>query len=239
MLNYKNILFTGGTGRFGRVFKSIQKSKKYLYPSSRDLNILNFDSIKKYIKKTKPDLVIHCAGLSRPMNIHEKDINKSIDTNIIGTCNLVKVCNLFKIKIIYFSTCSVYPGTRGNYNEDDSLLPVNNYAWSKLGGESAVMMYKNSLILRISMTERPFTHKSAYKNLITNFLFHDDFVKFLPKLFKYKGVINVGGPTQSAYEFAKKYNPKINGILIKKKNHKIFKINYSMNTNKLKKIIND
>ena len=53
MLNYKNILFTGGTGRFGSVFKNIQKSKNYLYPSSKDLNILNFDSIKNFIKKKK------------------------------------------------------------------------------------------------------------------------------------------------------------------------------------------
>ncbi len=239
MLKYKNILFTGGTGRFGRVFRKYQNSKIYSYPSSKELNILDFDSIKKYIQKKKPDLVIHCAGLSRPMDIHEKNINKSIDINIIGTCNLVKVCSLFKVKIIYFSTCSVYPGTKGSYKEEDPLLPINNYAWSKLGGESAVLMYKNSLVLRISMTERPFTHKSAYKNLITNFLFHDDFVKFLPKLFKYKGIINVGGPTQSVYKFAKKYNPKIKGILIKKKRKEALRINYSMNTKKLKEIIND
>ena len=237
MSKYKNILFTGGTGRFGRVFQKIHSNKKYLYPSSSELNILKFEKIKNYIKKKRPDLIVHCAGLSRPMEVHENNINKSIDQNIIGTCNLVKICSLFKIKIIYFSTCSVYPGTKGNYKESDSLFPVNNYAWSKMGGETAVMMYKNSLILRISMTERPFMHKSAYKNLITNFIFHDDFAKFLPKLFKYKGIINVGGPTQTAHSFAKKYNSKIKGIFIN--NDKKYKINYSMNISKLKKITDD
>ena len=59
------------------------------------------------------------------------------------------------IKLIYFSTNYVYPGKRGNYKEEDPLLPVNNYAWSKLGGEAAVQMYSNSLILRVSMTEKP------------------------------------------------------------------------------------
>ena len=33
------------------------------------------------------------------MQIHDKDIIKSIDTNIIGTCNLVIACSKLKIKL--------------------------------------------------------------------------------------------------------------------------------------------
>ena len=77
----------------------------------------------------------------------KKILGKSINLNIVGTANLVNVCSKLKIKLIYFSTSYVYPGTKGNYNERDAVLPWNNYAWSKLGGESAVQMYKNSLIL--------------------------------------------------------------------------------------------
>ena len=54
------------------------------------------------------------------------------------------------------------------------------------------------------MTEKPFIHKKAFKNVKTNFIFHDEVIKVLPKLFKYKGVINIGGPTQSVFNFAKK-----------------------------------
>ena len=89
------------------------------------------------------------------MSIHDKDINKSIDLNIIGTSNLVKICN--KKLNNFFSTGYLYPGTKGNYTEKDPLLPWNNYGWSKLGAESAVQMYKNSLIIRACMTEKPFT----------------------------------------------------------------------------------
>ena len=81
------------------------------------------------------------------MKIHEKNISKSINLNIIGTCKLVNIASKFKIKIIYLSTSYVYPGNKGNYKEDDPLKPWNNYSWSKLGGECAVQMYKNSLIL--------------------------------------------------------------------------------------------
>ena len=119
------------------------------------------------------------------------------------------ICSELKIKLIYFSTSYVYPGTKGNYKEKDSLLPVNNYAWSKLGGECAVQMYKNSLILRICMTEKPFVHSKAFVDFITNFIFHEGIAKYLFKLINKKGIINVGGETQSVYSFAKKYNTKI------------------------------
>ena len=33
----------------------------------------------------------------------------------------------------------------GGYKENSALLPINNYAWSKLGGESSVKLLKNSL----------------------------------------------------------------------------------------------
>tara|TARA_Y100000590_G_scaffold118806_1_gene135995 strand:+ start:3177 stop:3896 length:720 start_codon:yes stop_codon:yes gene_type:complete len=239
MSNYKKILFTGASGRFGQVFKKIYNSKKYLYPSRKEFNITNYKSSLKYIKKNKPDLIIHCAALSRPMSIHNTNIIDSIETNIIGTSNLVKACSIQKIKLIYFSTSYVYPGLKGNYKETESIQPINNYAWSKLGGECAVQLYKNSLILRICMTEKPFVHKYAFKNFMTNFIFHDEVAKFLPKLFKYKGIINVGGPIKNVYDFAKKYNSKIKGKYIQRSKTTINRLKPSMNISKLKKIIND
>jgi len=234
---YKKILFTGSSGRFGKVFKKINNSKKFIYPTSKQLNIINPLSVSKFFKKNKIDLVIHCAALSRPMNIHERKPIKSISTNIIGTANLVNECIKKNVKIIYFSTNYVYPGLKGNYNEESSLNPINNYAWSKLGGECAVKIYEKSLILRICMTEKPFVHKKAFKNMKTNFIFHEEVAKFLPKLFRYKGILNVGGPMQSVYSFAKNFNPNIKGINLKKNKHNLNMLNCSMNINKLKKIL--
>ena len=171
------------------------------------------------------------------MKMHDKQISKSISLNIIGTSNIVKVCEQLKIKLIYFSTSYVYPGTRGNYKETDALKPINNYAWSKLGGEAAVQMYKNSLILRISMTEKPFVHKKAFVDAKTNFIYHEDLVKMFLKLIDKKGVINVGGPTQSVYDFVKKDNKKIKKIRAKHNKKLNFPLNSSMNLSKLKKIV--
>ena len=127
------------------------------------------------------------------MKIHEKNISKSIAINIIGTSNLVNICSQFNIKLIYFSTNYVYPGSKGNYSENDPVLPINNYAISKLGGECAVRLYKNSLILRVCMTEKPFIHKKAFNDVEMNFMYHEEFAKNLMKLIDYKGIINIGG----------------------------------------------
>ena len=231
------IVFTGGTGRFGKIFKSKSKLKNIEFPNKKEFNILEPSQIKKYLSKKNVKILIHSAGLSRPMDIHDNNINLSIDKNIIGTCNLVKVCKSLNIKLIYLSTNYVYPGKKGNYKEYEPLLPYNNYAWSKLGGECAVQMYKNSLILRLCMTEKPFIHKFAFKDLITNFIFHESVVKMFPKLIRQKGIINVGGKTASAYDFAKKYNNKVLSASAKKMIKKKIPLNHSMNLVKLKKVL--
>ena len=234
----KNIIIvTGGTGRFAQSLKKIKSKYDFIYPSAKSLNIVNLNSIRKFLKKEKPSSVLHLAGLSRPMIQHDKDINKSINLNIIGTANLVNICSELKIKLIYFSTSYVYPGKKGNYKEHDPVLPWNNYAWSKLGGECAVQMYKNSLILRISMTEKPFIHEKAFANVKMNFLYHEDLVKILIKIINKKGIINVGGTPQTVYNFAKKYNPKVKKIFVKKNSIYNYPLNPYMNLSKLKKII--
>ena len=238
MFLYKNkIVITGGSGRFGSELKKIKNKYKLLFPNKRKLNILNSKNVEKYLKTQKPNCLIHLAGLSRPMEIHEKHIDKSIDLNIIGTANITKVCSKLGIKLIYFSTSYVYPGTKGNYKETDPVLPKNNYSWSKLGGESAVHMYPNSLILRVSMTEKPFIHDKAFTDINTNFVFHENIAKYLFKLINKKGIINVGGKIQSVYDFVKKHNSKIKKISAKKILGRKYPLNPSMNINVLKKII--
>mgnify|MGYP001161200663 FL=1 len=199
----KKILVTGGEGRFARELQKVKTNFNFIYLNKKQLNICDFNSIIQAIKKNKPKIILHLAGLSRPMNVHEKNIGKSISLNIIGTANLVKACSENNIKIIYFSTSYIYQGKKGNYSENDPLLPWSNYGWSKLGGECAVQMYKNSLILRACMTQEPFVHKKAYANVKSNFIYHKDLVKIFIKILDKKGIYNIGGKSQTIYNFVK------------------------------------
>ena len=62
-----------------------------------------------------------------------------------------------------------------------------------------------------------------------------DLAKILPKIINHKGVLNIGGKSQSVYSFAKKSNSKVKKIKAKKKNK--LPLNQTMNLSKLKKII--
>jgi len=233
----KNIIITGGSGRFGVYLKKVRSSHKLFFPNKKELNILKPKSIESYLKAKKANIVIHLAGLSRPMDIHNREIEKSIDLNIIGTANVTKACSKKNIKLIYFSTNYVYPGTKGNYAETDPLLPVNNYAWSKLGGEASVQLYENSLILRVCMTEKPFVHDKAFANVKTSFIYHEDVSKILFRLLNKKGILNLGGKSEFIFDFAKKDKKNIKKIYLKKKNNLGMPFNSSLNIDKLRKIL--
>ena len=233
----KNIIITGGSGRFGGHLKKVRSSHKLFFPNKKELNILKPKSIESYLKAKKANIVIHLAGLSRPMDIHNREIEKSIDLNIIGTANVTKVCSKKNVKLIYLSTHYVYPGTKGNYAETDPLLPVNNYAWSKLGGEASVQLYENSLILRVCMTEKPFVHDKAFANVKTSFMYHEDVSKILFRLLNKKGILNLGGKSKFIFDFAKKDKKNIKKIYLKKKNNLGMPFNSSLNIDKLRKIL--
>ena len=229
----KNILITGGDSRFASELKKAKSKFKLIFCGKKKLDILSLKSIRKNFLRYKPDYILHLAGLSRPMKIHEKNIIKSVSLNIIGTANIVKECFKNKIKLIYISSNYLYPGNKGNYKETDALLPWNNYGWSKLGGESSVQMYKNSLIIRCALTEYPFKHKKAFSDVKSNFIYHKDFIPILFKIINKKGIINVGKKSQTIFNFVKKDKKNI----IKSKSKGIMPKRVDMNLGKLVKIL--
>jgi len=234
-----NVLVSGGNGRFATTMKKIfSKKKNFIFLNKKKFNILSRSSIKKNLIKYKPKMVIHLAALSRPMQLHYKNLQKSISINIIGTSNLVIECSKLNIKLVHFSTQYVYPGLKGNYSEKSPLLPMNNYAWGKLGAECAVQIYKNSLILRVAMIERPWAYNYAYKNVKSNYLYHDEVAKLLPKLLPMRGVINIGSSSSSILKFARRTKKNVKATkFYQKTDEPKTPINSSMNISKLKKIL--
>ena len=97
----KKIIVTGGDGRFASLLKKIKTNHTLIFPKKNELDITNYLMVKKYLKKSKANMVMHLAGLSRPMMLHEKNIQLSIKLNIIGTANIVRACADKNIKLIY------------------------------------------------------------------------------------------------------------------------------------------
>ena len=165
----KTLLITGGHGAFAKKLQQYNTNNKLICLSKQEMDVTNIDEVYKAIKTFTPDILIHVGALTRPMSIHERNPDKSIKNNIIGTSNVVLACIKHNIKIIYISTDFVYPGTEGNYSEKSSIYPVNKYAWSKLGGECAVKLYDNSLILRVAMAQVPYPHPKALVDMRGSF----------------------------------------------------------------------
>ena len=211
----KTILISGGNGKFAKALIEANTKFNILAPKKKEMDIRKTSSIINYIKTQKIDYFIHTAAFSTPMASHKIELEKSIMTNIIGSANVAVVCLRNKIKPIYISTNFVYPGKKGGYSENDYLHPVNEYGWSKLGGECPFHIYKNSLILRICMNDDNFPHKHAFSNYISSFIKKSDAAKITLQLLNMKGIVNVGGKTQSVYDFAKKIKKNIKKKKIK------------------------
>ena len=230
------ILITGGDGEFCKHLVEYGKYEhSFLTPTKKQADIRDYWKLDRYFYQFQNDFdcVIHAGAITRPMVIHEDNPSISIQTNIVGTSNVVLMCERYNKKIIYISTDYVYEGKDGNYKETDAMKPFTKYGWSKLGGECAVQMYKNSLIIRLCMTERPFVHGKAYANVMSNFIYQEDAAKIILKILNKKGIVNVGGPSQSIYNFARNSNKFVKKILSKGE----FPKRTDMNLKKLRKII--
>lgn len=235
----KKILISGGNGHLAKEIVKVNNSYNIISLPKEKLNVYDLDNIENTIYEIKPDIFIHTAALTRPMVKHIESPEASITNNIIGTSNVVLACIKHNIKLIYISTDYVYPCTKGNYSEEDVLLPVNEYAWSKLGGECAVKLYENSLILRMALCQKPFPHPKALVDVKKSYLYMDKAADIILKLVNEQGIINVGGESMSPFEFTKQSNSDIEKIYLKDIGDVKMGKDASMNISKMKNILND
>ena len=139
------ILITGGDGEFCKNLVKCGEDFTFLTPTKKEADVRHYWQLDRYFyqHQSEFDIVIHAGAITRPMVIHEDNPNLSIETNIVGTANVVLMCERYDKKIVYISTDYVYEGINGDYKETDAMKPFTKYGWSKLGGECAVQMYDN------------------------------------------------------------------------------------------------
>ena len=68
-------------------------------------------------------------------------------------------------------------------------------------------MVPRSVIMRCSFTERPFPHNSAFIDSYKSFLYVEEIAPLMLRILMAKppfaGVVNVGGPRMTVFDFAK------------------------------------
>jgi dTDP-4-dehydrorhamnose reductase len=210
------LLFTGGSGLLGRAFRKLLPDA--LYPSSADFDVSNFEQMMAWVGERPIDVILHAAAFTSPPKI-DQDPSRALAVNIVGTANVVRAAMGVGARLVYISTDYVFRGDRGRYREDDELHPVNKYAWSKLGGECAVRLYDNALIIRTSFGPDEFPYPKAFVDQWTSRQGVSATARDILRVVEggTTGVLHVGGPRQSVMEYARGLDPSraIAGLSIK------------------------
>ena len=158
----KTILVTGANGQLGQCFKKQGKkfpNFRFLFCSSKELDITSRESVKLFFREHKIDYCINCAAYTN-VEQAENDQEKAFLVNAEGAGNIAKVCKEFGTTLFHFSTDYVFNGkSKRPYKEADEIDPINVYGASKLKGEESIKeVLKESFIFRTSWLYSEFGH---------------------------------------------------------------------------------
>jgi GDP-4-dehydro-6-deoxy-D-mannose reductase len=124
-------------------------------------DILKATNLKKILRKVKPEVVYHLAGLA---HVHESWTNRkaTFDTNFIGSFNLLEACRSLtafpKVLLIGSAECyGIVPTEKQPITEDFPLSPASPYAVSKIAQEMLGIEYARAEKLPVYLC-RAFNH---------------------------------------------------------------------------------
>ena len=146
-----DILVTGSSGFIGRnICETFSDKHNLLTPTHRELDLLDENAVRIYIKNNNPDIILHCANRGGERNtLHLPDAvgyNTRIFFNLIRNSHLVK-------KIIYFGTGAEYGKHKDIINvreeEFDVCVPKDDYGFYKYTFTKFIERYDNIINLRL------------------------------------------------------------------------------------------
>lgn len=137
------VLVTGANGMLGQDLCPVfEDAGAFVIETDVDnLDLTQFEAVKKAISDIHPDMVIHCAAYTN-VDKAEEEAEKAELINFSATENLAKICAELGITLVYISTDYVFDGTKTTpYKPDDTPNPQTVYGRTKLMGEQAVKKY--------------------------------------------------------------------------------------------------
>ena len=136
-----NILITGANGQLGNEMRIVSKesSDNYIFTDVAELDITDFDAVRKYVKDNNIKVIVNCAGYTNVEKAEdEEEMAELINAKAVEY--LAKTCKENDATLIHISTDYVFGGNEGNTprKEDEKVNPTGVYGRTKLHGEQAI-----------------------------------------------------------------------------------------------------
>ena len=122
-------------------YNSTLDSREDIVDDMEVLDVLNKDNVRRVLSFYKPDIIYHLAAQSRP-DVSFTDPSLTVNTNVIGTINLLEACADLALKPLFInaSSSAVYGAIYWTVPPDEERLckPLSPYGTSKLAQEHIV-----------------------------------------------------------------------------------------------------
>lgn len=151
------VLVTGATGQVGyQILNQLSERTRVLHPSRAELDLLSERSIREYLARHHPRLIINAAAYTA-VDRAESEPDAAQKVNAIAPGILAGWAFGAGARLVHFSTDYVFDGEkRSPYVESDATFPLNVYGRTKRDGELAVLSANsNAIILRTSWVYGP------------------------------------------------------------------------------------
>ena len=188
--NQKTVWITGAGGLIGNylVQTAPQFAPGWLVRGlmRADLDLADFDAVRRTFRCDAPELVIHCAALSKSPEC-QKNPGLARKLNVEVTALLAELAA--DVRFIFFSTDLVFDGRTGNYDESATVNPLSVYAETKAVAEKIVLANPRHTVIRTSLNggtsptgDRGFNEqlRQAFTDGQTVKLFTDEFRNPIP-----------------------------------------------------------
>lgn len=114
----------------------------------KEFDLLDFTALRSAFGRQRPQLVIHCAAVSRS-EVCQQDPALARRVNVETTRILTDLAS--EIPLVFFSSDLVFDGEKGAYVEDDSPNPLSFYAETKVAAEQVVLANPCHTVIRTSL----------------------------------------------------------------------------------------
>jgi dTDP-4-dehydrorhamnose reductase len=112
------------------------------------LDLLDFDAVRREFQQDRPQMVIHCAAIT---GIAEAHANPALAHRVNVEITRLLAELAAEIQFVFFSTDLVFDGRQGNYSETDAVNPVHVYGETKAAAEQIVQKNPRHLVVRTSI----------------------------------------------------------------------------------------